>query len=252
VDALRAIDRLNFAARDATLARMTSEERDALLTAEALRVYRRYQIEVVEGHSFCPWAMRARKDGEVKERVVLSPAPTHAEVLDVILGVAGDPSIVIGLVLFPRVTLDRLEFEHFVSDVRTTYESRSRPSRPVLAMAVFHPNAAPDARSAARMVPFIRRSPDPTIQLVRTAVLDKMREGESPHGSVFLDPKTMSVAEMMKANESTLPLHERVARANLATIGEAGVDVVKARIDDIHRDRDESYARLGEQRRDGR
>ncbi|MFI5303057.1 MAG: hypothetical protein ACHREM_33625, partial [Polyangiales bacterium] len=106
------------------------EERDALLTTEALRVYRRYQIEIVEGHSFCPWAMRARKDGEVKERLVLSESPTQAEVLEVIESVAADTSIVIGLVIFPRLMLERLPFEHFVSDVRTAYETRARPGRP--------------------------------------------------------------------------------------------------------------------------
>lgn len=238
-----------FRARDATLCRMVDPDRDARLAAEALRVYRRYQIEIIEGHSFCPWAMRARKDGEVRERLVLQGEPTHADVLAVIDGVAADTSIVIGLVIFPRLMLDRLEFEHFVSDVRTAYETRSRPSRPALVMACFHPNAAPDLRSAARAVPFIRSSPDPTIQLVRTSVLDAIHASESPHGSVFLDPKKMSLEQMMAANAQSEPLHERVARANLATIEDRGVDAIRAQIEDIHRDRDDSYARLGERRR---
>ncbi len=240
---------MKFEAREATLAAMSDPDRDALLGVEALRVYRRYQLEIIEGHSFCPWAMRARKDGEVRERLVFEEAPTHAELLAVIEEVAVNSSIAIGLVIFPRLRLDRLEFEHFVSDVRTHYETRARPKRPALAMACFHPNALPDLRSPARAVPFIRSSPDPTIQLVRTSVLDAVHASESPHGSVFLDPKKMSLEEMMAANPPSVPLHERVAKANLATIEDRGVDVIRAQIADIHRDRDESYARLGERRR---
>ena len=41
------------------------------LEAEALRVYRRYQREVVEALNLCPWAERARLEGRVTERVLL-------------------------------------------------------------------------------------------------------------------------------------------------------------------------------------
>ena len=37
---------------------------------EAVRLYRRYQLEIVEACGLCPWALRARLDGKVRERVL--------------------------------------------------------------------------------------------------------------------------------------------------------------------------------------
>jgi hypothetical protein len=64
-------------------------------------------------------------------------------------------------------------------------------------------------------VPFIRRTPDPTLQLVRASLLDRLR------GEAAAD----------------------VGRANLATVSARGLSALDALLADIRRDRDASYAR---------
>jgi hypothetical protein len=84
-------------------------------------------------------------------------------------------------------------------------------------IAAFHPDyRAPDGPlDAARLVPFIRRTPDPTLQLVRASLVDSLR------GQVSAD----------------------VGRANLATVSGRGPAELDALLADIRRDRDASYAR---------
>ena len=49
-----------------------NDTRESALRSEALRVYRRYMLEVVEGFTLCPWAAAARRDGHVVECVILA------------------------------------------------------------------------------------------------------------------------------------------------------------------------------------
>jgi len=58
-------------------------------------------------------------------------------------------------------------------------------------------------------------------------------------GSLLLDLSSLLDAP------ARLPLHERVAQANLDTIGSVGVERLEAVLEDIRRDRDASYATLG-------
>ncbi len=64
-------------------------------------------------------------------------------------------------------------------------------------------------------MPLIRRTPDPTLQLVRASLLENLR------GQVSND----------------------VARDNHATVTARGPDALAALLDDIRRDRDLSYPR---------
>src|SRR5262249_32562635 len=49
--------------------KLTAMTVPAALSEEAVRVYRRYQIEIVEALNLCPWAERARLEGRVREVV---------------------------------------------------------------------------------------------------------------------------------------------------------------------------------------
>jgi hypothetical protein len=109
-------------------------------------------------------------------------------------------------------------------------------------MADFHPHAALDAETPARLVAFIRRSPDPTIQLVRRTVLNAARKNDHS-GSMYLSPEQIASGQWMKM--VTTPLHERIAETNYTTVHHYGVARLRAVLDDIRRDRDETYARLG-------
>ena len=218
------------------------------LAAEALRVYRRYAIEIVEGFGLCPWAERARKSGRVAERVLLQKSSDPTAALDCVRTLGTDPNVEIGLLIFPRLTIGHLAFEHFTALVREQDAQRHPLGAIQFAMAAFHPEAEADLSNPERLIPFLRRTPDPTIQLVRRSALDKVR-GKSSQGTGFVDPTALGALEALALTGEThdeLSLRERIARHNHETVLAAGVDELRARLLDIHSDRRLAYARLGE------
>jgi hypothetical protein len=200
---------------------------DPALEREARRLVTRYQIEVVERFGLCPWAEPARARGEVRVDVV-DPADAGAA-LD---RFAADTSVVIGLVVMPGFAGDAAALRRLRDDLL------AGPRADVIALADFHPDAALDASSAGRVVPWLRRAPDPMLQAVRHRSLASLRRG----GDVM-------VAVDQVATLAGWPVPPRVdpavavAAANLDTV-RAEVDAVSGVLDDIARDRDASYARL--------
>lgn len=217
---------------------MTFEER---LRAESLRLYDRYEREIVEGLSFCPYAASAREAGHVRVAAIV----TEASPTEVAIGVeelAADPEVDIGILVLPLCTLDRRRFTRFVAEVRELVPARDAGS---FAMAEFHPDPLADVHKPGDLTSFVRRSPDPTIQLVRMRALQQVRAKEN-HGSGYVDPSELALIERLSAAREPVrpPLHERIADMNRETIGRLGFDVVVARIEDIHRDREQTYRRL--------
>ena len=155
------------------------------------------------------------------------------DVLSAIDALGEDPSIEIGILLFPRLDVDRPTFERWVAEVRV-----ARPSP--FAMAEFHPHAAPVLEPTGAFTSFVRRTPDPTIQLVRQSALEHVRRGEN-HGSGFFD---VTMLDAVLPETSGPPLYERVLESNRRTIRELGVAEMARRFDDIRRDRDASYASI--------
>jgi hypothetical protein len=214
-----------------------------LLEAEALRVYDRYAREVVEALGFCPWAEGARQAGQVRTRVVPGSAPDLAQVLTHMDAIEGDSQALIGLLLFPELALGRIDFQRFAAQVRQADADRKPRGGTVLAMADFHPDANADFGSPERLVPFIRRTPDPTLQLVRRSILAEVRMTEGS-GTSFVDPTALG-ASLSPVPQRPEPLAARVARSNLKTVESRGLDEVRALLESIHDDRHASYARLG-------
>lgn len=212
-----------------------------VLRAEALRIHTRYVVEVVEGLGFCPWAKPAREQGRVLTRVRLADESALESVVEQVSQLEQDSACEIGLLVFPELTVGRIEFQHFAAAVRAGYDPRAGGEP--FALADFHPDATPRLDSPAELVPFIRRSPDPTLQLVRRSALAAVRRGDGP-GTRFVDVSTLSFGPEALAPQPA-PLHERVAAANLRQVETLGVEQVLALMTDIERDRDQSYARLG-------
>ena len=216
-------------------------DREAL-REEVLRVHLRYTQELVEALGFCPWAAGARGAGRVRTRIVFGRDPDLARTLHEVECLEYDETADIGFVVFPELTAGRIAFQHFSARVREQNEQRNGRGRAPFAIADFHPDAEPDLASAERLVAFIRRSPDPTLQLLRRSALDAVRRGEQP-GTRFVDPALLCEGDW--AQQRAEPIHQRLARANLHTVERFGVARVAALLDDIQRDRDRSYARLG-------
>lgn len=219
------------------------------LESEAVRLFRRYEVEIVQELKLCPWAERSRLDGRVQERVLLSREPDQAPALEAISSLESDPRLEIGLLLFPRLEVTQPEHERFVSCLVDADAARRELGTAPFAMAAFHPDARADLSNPERLVPFLRRTPDPTIQLVRVSVLDRVREGFN-EGTQFVDLRALS--SLGAAREETLPLRERIARGNLKMVRRVGPDEVERRLLEIRKDRDATYARLRDVARVGR
>jgi hypothetical protein len=194
----------------------------------------------VEGLGFCPWARAAREQGRVTTRVLLDDECALERVVEHVCALERDPPCEIGLLVFPQLRLGRVEFQHFAAALRAEYDACAGPGR--FAIADFHPDAAPKLDSAAELVPFIRRSPDPTLQLVRLTAIAEVRLNDE-QGTRFVDPAVWMATQAQHAPAP--PLHERLASANLRQVQVLGVESVLALFAAIERDRDDSYARLG-------
>jgi hypothetical protein len=209
---------------------------------EALRVHRRYQTEIVEGLGLCPWAEAARLGGKVRERILLQTDAAAAlePSLAALSNLAADPAVEVGFLVYPRLSVSRAELEELAASVRNADTARYELGRVPFVFAVFHPEAEPDTGDPERLIPFLRRTPDPTFQFVRASVLDSVRSLSS-QGTQFVNPAAF---EALPAASGQVPLRERIARTNLATANRMGIETLRAALDDIRRDRDESYARL--------
>jgi hypothetical protein len=220
----------------------SAEGGESALRREALRVYRRYMLEVVEGFTLCPWAAAARRDGHVVEAVILAENQADPQQsLALLESLKGRVETDIALFIYPDLELDRLGFESFVRTLRERDAARHELGTIPFAMAAFHPEARPDLNEPERLIPFLRRTPDPTIQVVRCTALERVR-GNSQEGTSFFDLADLGTLPLPQ--KEPVSLRQRIARANLDTALEVGVDTLEALFQDIRRDRDESYARI--------
>jgi len=212
------------------------------IEAETLRLNRRYLEEVVERFVLCPWARSARHDGHVAECVFQQEIPDDfAPSLTTIDTLADELEIEVALFIYPRLELGRLDFEHFARGLRAIDAERYEPGQAPFAMAAFHPDAPPHLEDPERLIPFLRRSPYPTLQLVRTTVLERVR-GDETEGTAYVDLDLIGAAALSMPPAPTL--RERIAKRNLETVRAEGVENVERVLEDIFRDRDRTDERL--------
>src|SRR5580693_7102243 len=87
-------------------------------TEETVRLYRRYEREIVEACELCPWASRVRREGRLRELVLLQRDPESlTPSLDAIEELSREEVDVV-LFLYPRLRLSRGAFEQFAARVR--------------------------------------------------------------------------------------------------------------------------------------
>lgn len=200
--------------------------------AAALARNDRFLREFVEAREFCPYAKRCRESGGLERRVLLGDGPAVDEVLPVLRELSGDPfaHVEIGLLVFPRARGTALEWERFVTALR---EARAREEKAATFFLVaFHPDSAPDTQDPQRTVSFLRRSPDPTLQLVRVAVLERVR-GRDTADTLWTDPAALDFTRPMPRVPPTIS--DRIARANHETVQREGPAPLRALLDELRR-----------------
>jgi hypothetical protein len=112
---------------------------------------------------------------------------------------------------------------------------------PHAGVADFHPDAVLDLSTPARLVPFLRRSPDPLLQLVPLSLLNTVRASPPP-------PDRARQAQLLATGGAASPprpdVADRIAAANHATV-QRDVSAISAALDAIAADRAAAYARAG-------
>ncbi len=187
---------------------------DGAATAQAaLERNDRYLVEFIEHLSLCPFARSCREAGKLQREVVLDEAPLAQAVAERIRAVPLEPSgdVEIGLFLFPKVTLEAGPWERFVSEVRGVLD-QARQGPMTGFVVAFHPKMTMSFDTPDKAVAFMRRSPDPTIQLVSAKALERV--GDAAGGSEALS--------------------RRIAEAGLRAVLEAGPERVQALLAEIH------------------
>ncbi len=199
------------------------------LRREALRLHERYQRELIERFSVCPWAKPARSEKRIRAHVVTNASCLPEELAPVLAGWADDHAVDVAFLIAPRFTAGSDAFADWAASFAPLLDH-------VFLTAPFYPTAAASAGS----IQFLRQTPDPTVQLVRRTRLEEIRAQDPPHyADIFeLDlqnlktkkPPQSVAASVVSYNERMI---EREGRAEIQEI-----------LDDIRRDRERSYARL--------
>jgi hypothetical protein len=216
------------------------------LRRATIDVYERYAVEVVERFGFCPWARGARESKSVTLRVLFSENQhDFNDSLALITALESEPAgSDIALFIYPLLDLDRLRFEDYVRRLRSFAEGGSGTAC-AFAMAAFHPSASADTSHPDRLVPYVRRSPDPTLQLVRKTALSAIKG--LAQGTAFVDIAALSAAALAALREPLpKPVRERIADQNLATVLEIGPAAIDVVLSDIFREREQAHVSLEE------
>ena len=204
---------------------------DSPRRAAVERILGRYLVEIVERHDLCPWARSTREGGEVAIDVVWGTAPTDDSWVAAAQRMLDRPETRVAMIVAPELDIDPSELR----DVRSRIATRV----PTAGVADFHPDAPLDLTNPARLVPFVRRAPDPLIQLVPFAILDAVRTPQP-----LADRAQQAL--LLRGHSSPPPrdVAARIAALNHARVSESQAEIL-ATLDDIRRDRRESYARVG-------
>jgi hypothetical protein len=197
-------------------------------SAEARRILERYVLEVVVAYDLCPWARVAWDNGEVSVEVLLG-TPGLADWLVAARRLFGSPTTRVAMIVAPELAIELPALREL--------RDRVAAQLPEAGVAEFHPRAALDLATPARLVPFLRRSPDPMLQLVPLALLDRVRASPLPDRA----------AQAQILAGTAVPSRDvgaQIAHANHATVTARHAEI-EATLADIAADRAAAYARVG-------
>ncbi len=213
-------------------------------SAEVHRILARYLVEVVERHELCPWARATRGQGALAVGILWGAPTLEAWIAEAERLLASElPASRAGrvvMVVAPELTIPRPAF--------AALRDRVAARIPHAGVAEFHPDAPLDLATPARLVPFLRRSPDPLLQLVPIAHLDAVREAARAPGPARAPAVPALAAQAAMLGGSAAPpraeLATRIAADNHATVARVHAEIC-ATLAAIAADRAASYARAG-------
>lgn len=177
-----------------------------------------YLQQFVEAFDLCPFARTCRERGRLFRQVLPGTADAltqavHAAVLE---RQVGDPHVEVALLIVPQVGLPPRAFEAWTAQVTSAVAAglRNRGQRLAFHIVAFHPDLPYLDDDPHRLIGLLRRSPDPTLQLVRTSVLDGVTASAEPVRYVAAE----DLAGLDLATLERPPgLSDRIAQANLRT-----------------------------------
>src|SRR5215467_13134538 len=111
-------------------------------SAEVRRILERYLVEVVERHDLCPWARGARERGELAVAIVWG-APDLAAWRAAAERALG-PGVVVAMIVAPELAIAR--------PALAAVRDQLAAALPTAGIAEFHPDAALDLATPARLV----------------------------------------------------------------------------------------------------
>ena len=179
------------------------------IEAEALARNDRYLREFVEALELCPFARKCRESGRLARRVLRGGRPGEATAVVVReLEAAAEEQVEVALLIYPELEGGLRALEELRDEVRRSLR--------LFHCVAFHPDLPMDLSDENRAVSFLRRSPDPTLQLVRVATLDRVRSGR-PGGTTYADVSSIP-ADALRSLERPPDVSEQIADANLRTL----------------------------------
>ena len=199
------------------------------LAREALRLHHRYQRELVERFSICPWAKPARSHDRVRAHVVVEAAMTTRTLAPIVDEWADDERAEVAFIIAPRFGDTAEAFSKRAEEVGALRDD-------VFLSAPFHP----DPGRASGTIQLLRQTPDPTIQLVRRSRLDEIRTQDPPH---YTDIFALDLSELEPGN-APRTVAATVLAHNDRLVEREGRAALQSIIDDIRKDREASYGRI--------
>ena len=148
----------------------------AQTVAEALARNDRYLREFIESLAICPYARTCRETGRLHREVLLHTQP-DAEALVQRIQELSSPEfadVEVALLILPLLDMSALDFDRFVRGVQRTYQKQRPAGVSGYFVVAFHPENDMRLDNPDVAVRFMRRSPDPTIQLVRPEAIARL------------------------------------------------------------------------------
>jgi len=208
---------------------LSPESPSEALVREALRLHQRYQRELIERFSICPWARPARSEEHVRAHVVVDVVVAAQELAPVVDEWASDDRAEVAFIIAPRFEGSPGNFAAWSEEVGALRDD-------VFLSAPFHPKPG----DSSGTIQLLRQTPDPTVQLVRRARLDEIRAQDPPH---YTDIFKLDLSEL-QAGKAPRTVAASVLAHNDRLVEREGRATLQSIIDEIDGDRDGTYARI--------